>query len=145
MAVTQDGILDTVRTAVAEAMFVDKDEVQPDTKLFVDLGAESIDLLDILFRVERQTGIKVEVDERAPPDSRVVATQVNGEPLDPGRRYRVATNNFMLAGGDGYAALGRGRILIGATDGKLLANEVMVYIRRLGVVEAHTEGRIVIR
>ncbi len=63
MAVTEDRILDVVRTAVAEAMFVDKDEVQPDTTLFVDLGAESIDVLDILFRIERQTGVKIEIED----------------------------------------------------------------------------------
>ena len=68
-----------------------------------------------------------------------------GEPLDPAKRYKVASNNFMLSGGDGYTALGRGKALIGATDGKLMANEVMAYIRRLGTVEAKVEGRLVIR
>ncbi len=66
-------------------------------------------------------------------------------PLDP-RRHTVASNNFMLAGGDGYTALGEGQVLIGATDGKLLANEVMSYVRRKGpTVDAKVEGRIVIR
>ena len=46
----------------------------------------------------------------------------------------------MLAGGDSYAALGRGRVLIGPTDGKLLANEVMVYVRRLGTVDGAAGG-----
>ena len=52
----------------------------------------------------------------------------------------------MLTGGDGYSAFGKGRVLIGPTDGKLLANEVMALraparapsIRKVG-------GRIVIR
>ena len=51
----------------------------------------------------------------------------------------------MLTGGDGYAAFTKGRVLIGLTDGKLLANEVMVYVRRKGTVDAKVEGRIVIR
>jgi acyl carrier protein len=63
MTVTEDTILEVVRTAVAEAMFVDKDEVQPTTTIFGDLGAESIDLLDIMFRVERQTGVKLEIED----------------------------------------------------------------------------------
>ena len=70
---------------------------------------------------------------------------MNGQALDPARIYRVATNDFMLGGGDGYTALSRGKVLIGTTDGKLMANEVMVYIRKLGTVDAKVEGRIVMR
>ena len=51
----------------------------------------------------------------------------------------------MLEGGDGYTALGRGKTLIGLTDGKLMANEVMVYLRRLGTVDAKVEGRAVLK
>jgi hypothetical protein len=51
----------------------------------------------------------------------------------------------MLEGGDGYTALGRGRTLVGLTDGKLMANEVMVYVRRLGTVDAKVEGRAVLK
>ena len=35
----------------------------------------------------------------------------------------------MLAGGDGYTAFGTGKVLIGDTDGKLMANDVMAYVR----------------
>jgi hypothetical protein len=34
-------------------------------------------------------------------------------------------------------------VLIGGTDGKLLANEVMVYLKRLGSFDLRTQGRIV--
>ena len=51
----------------------------------------------------------------------------------------------MLGAGDGYAAFTRGRVLIGATDGKLLANEVMAYVRKKGTVDAKVEGRVVVR
>jgi 2',3'-cyclic-nucleotide 2'-phosphodiesterase (5'-nucleotidase family) len=96
-------------------------------------------------RFPQVSGLKVEFDARAPVGSRVVSVQVNGEPLDPARRYKVATNNFMLAGGDGYSAFGKGRVLIGPTDGKLLANEVMAYVRQRAPVAPRPEGRIVIR
>ena len=59
--------------------------------------------------------------------------------------YRVATNDFLLAGGDGYTAFARGKTIIGATDGRRVTNEVMVYIRRLGTVDIRPEGRILIR
>jgi 2',3'-cyclic-nucleotide 2'-phosphodiesterase (5'-nucleotidase family) len=96
-------------------------------------------------RFPQVSGLKIEVDGRAPAGSRIVAVTVNGEPLDPARRYKAATNNFMLAGGDGYVAFGKGKVLIGDTDGKLLANEVMSYVRAKGSFDAKVEGRIVIR
>ncbi len=96
-------------------------------------------------RFPQVSGLKVEVDPRLPAGARVMSIEVEGKPLDPTARYKVASNNFLLAGGDNYAALGRGRVLIGPTDGKLLANEVMVFVRRLGTVAARPEGRIVLR
>jgi 2',3'-cyclic-nucleotide 2'-phosphodiesterase (5'-nucleotidase family) len=96
-------------------------------------------------RFPQVSGVKVEVDPKLPPGARVVSIEVDGKPFDPTARYKVASNNFLLAGGDNYTALGRGRVLIGPTDGKLLANEVMAYIRKLGTVAAKPEGRIVIR
>jgi len=102
-------------------------------------------LPDRAGRFPQISGMRVEVDNRAPPGSRVVAVRIGGEPLDPDRAYRIGSNNFLLSGNDGYTALTRGRVLIGATDGKLLANEVMAYVRRAGSVDAKIEGRIVIR
>ncbi len=52
-----------VKEAVVEALALDDDEVTPDSTLMDDLGAESIDLLDILFRVEKSTGVKIEAGD----------------------------------------------------------------------------------
>jgi acyl carrier protein len=49
-----------VKDAVGAALALDEDEVTPDATLMDDLGAESIDLLDILFRIEKGTGVKIE-------------------------------------------------------------------------------------
>jgi acyl carrier protein len=49
-----------VKEAVVEALALDDDEVTPGSTLMDDLGAESIDLLDILFRIEKATGVKIE-------------------------------------------------------------------------------------
>jgi acyl carrier protein len=49
-----------VKEAVIEALALDEDEVTPESTLMDDLGAESIDLLDILFRIEKGTGVKIE-------------------------------------------------------------------------------------
>jgi acyl carrier protein len=53
-------LMDVVREAVADALGLDEEEVTPDATIVGDLGAESIDLLDILFRIERKSGIKVQ-------------------------------------------------------------------------------------
>lgn len=96
-------------------------------------------------RFPHVAGMTFVVNRVALPGSRVSSVRIGGEPLDSAARYTVATNNFMAGGGDGYAAFTRGRTLVGGTDGQLLANEVMVYIRRLGVIRSGIEGRIVIR
>ncbi|MEY2462411.1 MAG: hypothetical protein QOH64_549, partial [Acidimicrobiaceae bacterium] len=46
-----------------EALALDDDEVTPESTLMDDLGAESIDLLDILFRIEKSTGVKIEASD----------------------------------------------------------------------------------
>ena len=68
-----------------------------------------------------------------------------GKPLDPKASYKLATNDFMLSGGDGYTSLAGGKVSVDARGGKLLANDVMVLVKKLGVVNAKVEGRITIR
>ena len=52
-----------VKEAVVEALALDDDEVTPNATLMDDLGAESIDILDILFRIEKNTGVKIEASD----------------------------------------------------------------------------------
>ena len=52
-------IYEKVKESVVEALGVDDDEVTPDALLFDDLGAESLDLLDIVFRLEKEFSIKI--------------------------------------------------------------------------------------
>lgn len=96
-------------------------------------------------RFPQVSGMIVTVDSKAPVGSRIVSVSINDEPLDQAKTYKLASNNFMLAGGDGYTALAKGRVLIGATDGKLLANEVMVYVRQKGIIGISAQKRIVIQ
>ena len=65
MAKSQEEIYSAVQSAVSEALSVDEDEVTPDATLLGDLGAESIDLLDILFRLERKAGVKIQASDLA--------------------------------------------------------------------------------
>jgi len=60
MTMPQDEILTKVQAVLEEALGVDPEEVTPDATLVADLGAESIDFLDIVFRLEKAFGIKIE-------------------------------------------------------------------------------------
>jgi acyl carrier protein len=52
-------IFEKVKESIVEAVGVDEEEVTPGAVLFDDLGAESLDLLDIVFRLEKGFGIKI--------------------------------------------------------------------------------------
>jgi acyl carrier protein len=63
---THDEIYQKVQSTLVDALGVDEDDVTRDATLFKDLGAESIDLLDIVFRLERNFGIKIPRGELFP-------------------------------------------------------------------------------
>jgi len=62
----QDEIYTKVSATLVEALNVDEDEIKPTSTLQGDLGAESIDFLDIVFRLEREFGIKIPRGELFP-------------------------------------------------------------------------------
>jgi acyl carrier protein len=61
--VHEQEIFRTVASVIAEALRVNPSRVVPEARIFRDLGAESLDLLDIRFRVEQAFGIKISQDE----------------------------------------------------------------------------------
>ena len=63
---TQDEIFTKVSSTLVEALNVDEDQITPAATLQGDLGAESIDFLDIVFRLEREFGIKIPRGELFP-------------------------------------------------------------------------------
>lgn len=63
---TQDEIFQKVRTTLVDALNVDDDEVTRTARLRGDLNAESIDFLDIVFRLEKQFGIRIPREELFP-------------------------------------------------------------------------------
>lgn len=58
-------LLPIITSIVADALALDIEEVHPESTLLDDLEAESIDLLDILFKIERQLGVKIEASDLA--------------------------------------------------------------------------------
>ena len=59
-------IYQKVASTLVEALNVDEDDIKPSSTLQGDLGAESIDFLDIVFRLEREFGIKIPRGELFP-------------------------------------------------------------------------------
>src|SRR5438477_3608869 len=63
---TREDIYKKVSGTLVEALNVDEEDIKPTATLQGDLGAESIDFLDIVFRLEREFGIKIPRGELFP-------------------------------------------------------------------------------
>jgi acyl carrier protein len=84
MAMTREQILQEVQGVLVDALGVDEEEVTPDATLMADLGAESIDFLDIVFRMEKAFGIKIPREELFPAESLLSNSEyVNNGKLTP--------------------------------------------------------------
>src|SRR5688500_6226321 len=62
----KEQIFSKVQEALVDALGVDEEEVTPKATLQGDLGAESIDFLDIVFRLEKAFGLKIDQSELFP-------------------------------------------------------------------------------
>lgn len=69
MVMSRDEIFTQVQEVLVDALGVDEDEVTAEATLMGDLGAESIDFLDIVFRLEKAFGIKIPREELFPAES----------------------------------------------------------------------------
>lgn len=95
------------------------------------------------FGVVQVSGLTWTVDPAAPAGSRVTAvTLPNGTPLDPSATYRVATNNFMAAGGDSFTTLTKGANTV--DTGVNLVDTVVSFLERNSPVDPQVEGRLTV-
>jgi acyl carrier protein len=86
MAMTAEQIYPKVQQVLEDALGVDADEVTPKAALVDDLGMESIDALDIVFRLEKAFTIKIPRGELFPenlPEMMQSATFVQNGKLTP--------------------------------------------------------------
>ena len=93
-------------------------------------------------RFPQVSGMTLVYDPSAMKGSRITDVRIGGKPLDKAKIYRLATNDYMASGGDGYAALKSAKILVDASGATLMATTVMNYISARGNVAPKTEGRI---
>jgi acyl carrier protein len=83
MGVSKEEVYEKVRGSLVEALGVDEEEVTPSARLVGDLGAESIDFLDIVFRLEKAFDIKIPRGELFPEDILTNAQFVQGGKVTP--------------------------------------------------------------
>ncbi len=68
MAPSKEEVYQNVQQILVDALALDDDEVTPQATLVGDLGAESIDFLDIVHRLEKQFDIEIDNSELFPED-----------------------------------------------------------------------------
>ncbi|HUS97503.1 MAG TPA: 5'-nucleotidase, partial [Hyphomicrobiaceae bacterium] len=76
------------------------------------------------------------------PGQRIMKILVDGQPVDPRKRYTIATNDFVLAGKEGYEVFAAAKKIVGETDAPLLSNAVMTYVLEHGTGKSQVEGRV---
>jgi 5'-nucleotidase / UDP-sugar diphosphatase len=159
-------ICDAVRTAAgADAAFMNAYGIRADlprgeltleqvytmlpfenTIVAVDLAGERI--LEALERgatlesgMLQVSGLSLRVDLSKPAGSRVSDVRMGGEPLRPGKRYRVAVNDFLAAGGDRFDSFLKGANASAAGN---FRDAVLGYLEAHSPVEPRVEGRITV-
>jgi 2',3'-cyclic-nucleotide 2'-phosphodiesterase (5'-nucleotidase family) len=95
-------------------------------------------------RFPQVSGMTIRADLTRRDGDRIVSLMIGGAPVEPGRLYKLVTNDFLARGGDGYTALVGTRMLVGPNDALLVTKHVVDHIRKLGTVSAAIEGRVVV-
>jgi 5'-nucleotidase len=94
-------------------------------------------------RFPQVSGIRFTFDASRPAGSRIVSLKVNGKPLDEKRKYMLATTDYVaIDGGDGYAMLKNGRVLIPREQAQFDSEVLRAAIAARKVIAPKTDGRI---
>ena len=94
-------------------------------------------------RFPQVSGMSYIYNPKAKAGARVVSVNIGGLPLNKGRTYTMATNNYIAGGGDGYSVFKKAKVIIDASGATIMAGMVMDYIKAKGSVSPKVEGRIV--
>jgi 2',3'-cyclic-nucleotide 2'-phosphodiesterase (5'-nucleotidase family) len=155
LAVTNGGGIRGNRVIAADAELTRKDVLTelPFGNLAIVLEISGADLAEALEsglaqvesrggRFPHVSGMRLEYDPAAEAGRRVRRVTIGDAPLEPGRVYRLATSDYMARGGDGYAALTKGKTVTDPRYAVLMATLVMDYIEAKGTVAPQLEGRV---
>lgn len=102
------------------------------------------DLENKAGRFMQVSGLAFRYDPTAQPGVRVRETNVGGKSLDLRATYKLAVNNYVLGGGDGFAMFKDAKILIDANTGDKDSNQMIRYLQANQEPEIGTFGRIAI-
>jgi 2',3'-cyclic-nucleotide 2'-phosphodiesterase (5'-nucleotidase family) len=92
-------------------------------------------------RFPQVSGLRFTFDPKKPAGYRLVAVTVGDRPLDPAAHYTLATFEFLLGGGDGYAMLKEGKVLVNAQSGPMDSDLILERLKA-GPIAPATDGRI---
>jgi 2',3'-cyclic-nucleotide 2'-phosphodiesterase (5'-nucleotidase family) len=76
-------------------------------------------------RFPQVSGITIEADMKRPPFNRITAIRFAGQPLDDNKIYRLATNDFLAGGNDGYVGFQDAPRLLPDDDSPLMSHELL--------------------
>jgi 5'-nucleotidase / UDP-sugar diphosphatase len=93
-------------------------------------------------RFPQVAGLAFVFDPKKPVGQRIVGATIGGAAVDGKKLYKVATNDFMARGGDGYYVMAKAKKLEDASEGHLLTQIVADYLRGKGTISQQTDGRI---
>ena len=93
-------------------------------------------------RFPQISGLAFSFDGRELPGERVTRVTVGGAPLEDGRTYTLATNDFLARGGDDYRVFKAAEVLVDSASGSLMAGQLIDRIVAAGTVAPVIEGRI---
>jgi 5'-nucleotidase/UDP-sugar diphosphatase len=109
-------------------------------------GTEILELFDFIATVPQGAGAFPQFSREVSytldvPNSTIQGLTIGGAPVDPGKTYRFCTNDFLLAGGDGYTVLTKAQNPFNTS--LLLSYVVIEYINsQSGIITPTTDGRI---
>lgn len=95
-------------------------------------------------RFPQVSGLRYTFNPTRPAGSRILEVRVGDQALNDEALYTVATNDFMLRGGDGYTSLASGEVLIAPAGGPLMVTVVIDAVQRLRTISPRLEGRITV-
>lgn len=88
-------IFNKVKEIIIDVLVIDEDKVQPTSRLIADLGAESIDFLDLVFQLEKEFSIKIprgQLEKNARGDLAEAEFEQNGVLTEKGL---IALKNYL--------------------------------------------------
>ncbi len=90
------------------------------------------------------SGIRVQLDRTKPEGQQVVSlTLPDGTPVEDSKLYSMTTNDFVVAGGDGYTELAKGTDIV--DTGVYLRDVLVDYIKARRVLTPATDGRMLVK